>query len=57
MMIVACFMNLAKTASRKRDTAMLLECAAAVSTLFEGNSDGATSLEHGQCAAAPQPTS
>lgn len=36
VMIVACFMNLARTASRKRDTAMLLDCANAVKTIFDG---------------------
>lgn len=36
VMIIAAFLNIARTATQKRDTALLLECAAAVKTIFEG---------------------
>ena len=35
MLIIAAFMNIAKTASGKADTALLLEPTAAVKTLFD----------------------
>ena len=35
-LIIACFMHIARSASYKRDTALLLECAAAVKTIFDG---------------------